>query len=305
MNTNQQNLGDFCNVLTPDTKIAVRDLVINEKPYSRGIESYRLKARKKSIANYGWYPMEKITVLPDKIVLDGNHRVQGCIDLGFLDLEIPATIIDPHNYLLEAGLFMVLNADNPTLGAIAWWRGKNEAGDIVANLIWKLNADPNSNFYKKIRIVDNKSYPFTMPIVCSILNVVVFNAIDFYKRSRGHHPRLTTNVTTVSYNTILQKTNKYIDFVESAFEKYDLRDNQVPYLNTFQRGIMRFYILLTRNNKLNRQDDIDRARRRASRVNLAVLKRDGATEMQIGNKLLARWNDRLHYQNRLYFDEDL
>lgn len=303
----QNVLEGFGNMVEWNIQVPVSKLVINEKPYSRGIEKRRVAQRKKSLQKYGWFPNMKIFLLPDVdglyIILDGNHRVKGLKELGCEEMEVPATIIDPYDYIKEAELFMLLNQDSPVLGSLAWWRGMKEAGDIVASTVWKLDSDPDSNLCGKVKTKNTKSRPFTIPTVCTIIKYIACDSTRHY--TRGRHKNFQEDIIRLSYPTILEEVNKYVTFVEEAFFPHDTALNKIPYETMFQRGIMRFYVLLKRNNRLSGRD-YTRTVKQVSKVNLKVVKRDGLDSgADFSRILLTKWNEGLMEKNRLSFEEHL
>lgn len=217
-------------------------------------------------------------------------------------MNLPAAIVDPHDYVSEAELFMLLNEDSPTLGSLAWWRGKKESNDIVAGTVWRLDSDPDSSLYGKVKTRDTKSRPFTIPTVCSIIKYVAGDATRHY--TRGRHKNFIQTFSDLSYQTILDEVNKYVDFVEETFYPHDTQYNKIPYENKYQRGIMRFYVLLKRNNKLSGRD-YTRTVRQLQKINIKIVKRDTLDYTGFSRLLLAKWNEGLMERNRLYFEEDL
>ena len=293
-------MGKFGKVVEVRVNISVDKLIINTKPYSRGIEPKRLRERKRSLQEHGWFPNMNVTALTDYSILDGNHRVQGLKELGYTDLEIPTSIVEPKDYVSEAAWFMLLNQDSPVLSSLAWWRGMKEAGDVVANTIWTLDSDPESKFYGKVRITDSKKRPFTPFLVADIIKYIGFDSLAHYNRNR--HQSLIDDINSVSYAELLKRLNKYVEYVERSFEVYDLKQNPVPYESRSQRGIMRFYVIWNRHNDKNNRKEWERLIKKSSELNMRIVKRDGLSIEDISRRLIGKWNEGLWGKNRIYLE---
>ena len=262
--------------IVDETKmVAVRDLNINTKAYSRGIKKEKLRVLKKSIIENGWFPNQKLVATPDYQLIDGNHRTQSYKDIGKPNKLLPVTIVEPYSYQLEADLFLLLNKHNPKLGSLDWWKAHKEKGDLLANLIWRLNSDPPSSFNGKVRLINSKSRPFSITTVCDIIKCCVFQSREHYTRVRDRHNILDGDLRRVAYETVRDETNRYVDFVEKSFYPFHREDNPVPYYSKVQRSILDFYVLLLRNNRLNAPADMRRLITQSRKVQLAQLKRDG------------------------------
>lgn len=247
------------NILRAYLKMPVNVIKFNRE-YQRDIQPSRLAKISASMAKYGYWPGEIVYLNEKHEAIDGNHRTRAALENNIE--KIPATIVTFPTKELEAKFFILKNNHNSTLSPVEDWWAKYLGGHPYATLLYRLEDDPLSLFYRFIAIKgrETRNSKLTVPKAVNMINASVLGTTHPWNRRIDNYLVRQANewLKDGHYESARFLSNRFLEFYKMCFGDSP-STNPDAYRADAVRAICVFYKKLKEAGHMDTEQKIKRA----------------------------------------------
>lgn len=237
-------------IVKPHIMIDPRNLKKIGLHYQRFLELRRQKNIEESIKQYGYWPSQVITVNENHEIIDGQHRWRAALNQNIS--KVPICIVSFPSKEMEAEYFWHCNDYNTKLNQPCYWAARYEANDIIAKILYELEADAHSFFCNFIAIKGKQTSQSKLTIAHA-LSIIVSMTLDYsWKWERRYDKLIKRKIEALGYREISIRCNLFLKWFFDCFGN-EKKHNPIAYNGNTIRAIISFFLLLKKQGFLNSQ----------------------------------------------------